>query len=299
MENDEALRQWNSAAPGWVKWEPVHNRMLAAATQELLDRAGVAKGGRVIDIATGAGDQALAAARRVGPAGYVLATDISPAMLEFVAEQAQSARLANIVTHACAADDLPRDHAPFDSAICRLGLMLMHNPAAVVAAVRDMLRPGGYVSGLVMSSPSANPFYVAVPSILRRHANKPAPASGPGFFALADPAILTGLFAGAGLTDVTITTSDAIYTLPSIDDALVMISGSLWRGPRYHRRPAPIHSGRRLGRGPHRPRSVDDARRFRRADPVPHRQWPETTLILGMVGSPLNRRRYVTTGTSR
>jgi len=74
MENDEALRQWSSAAPGWVKWEPVHNRMLAEATQERLDRAGVSGGGRVIDIATGAGDQALAAARRVGPAGYVFAT---------------------------------------------------------------------------------------------------------------------------------------------------------------------------------------------------------------------------------
>lgn len=223
MENDEALRQWNSTAPGWLKWEPVHNRMLAAATQELLDQAGVAEGGRVIDIATGAGDQALAAARRVGPAGYVLATDISPVMLEFVAEQARAADLAHIMTHACAADDLPRDHAPFDSAICRLGLMLMPNPAAVVAAVRDVLRPGGRLSGLVMASPSANPFYVALPSILRRHANKPAPASGPGFFALADRAVLTGLFTGAGLTDVTITTFDAAYTLPSIDDVLAMI----------------------------------------------------------------------------
>lgn len=67
MDNDEARRQWNSATPGWVKWEPVHNRMLAAATQVLLDLAGVAEGSRVIDIATGAGDQALAAARRVGP----------------------------------------------------------------------------------------------------------------------------------------------------------------------------------------------------------------------------------------
>ena len=81
MENDEARRQWNSATPGWVKWEPVHNRMLAAATRALLDRAGVAEGGRVIDIAAGAGDQALAAARWVGPEGFVLATDISPAML--------------------------------------------------------------------------------------------------------------------------------------------------------------------------------------------------------------------------
>jgi len=223
MENDEALQQWNSAAPGWVKWEPVHNRMLAAATELLLDRAGVAEGGRVIDIATGGGDQALAAARRVGPEGYVLATDISPAMLEFVAQQARAADLANIATHDCAAENLPRDRAPFDSAICRLGLMLLPDPAAAVAAVRDVLRPGGRLSGLVMSSPAANPFYFAVPSILRRHANKPAPASGPGFFALADPKVLTVLFTGAGLTDVTITTLDATYALPSIDDAMVMI----------------------------------------------------------------------------
>ena len=101
--------------------------------------------------------------------------------------------------------------------------MLLPDPAAAVAAVRDVLRPGGRLSGLVMSSPAANPFYVALPSILRRHANKPAPASGPGFFALADPEVLTGLFTGAGLTDVTIATLDATYALPSIDDAMLMI----------------------------------------------------------------------------
>jgi len=223
MDNNAALRQWNSIAPGWAKWEPVHNRMLAAETRELLDRAGVAEGARVIDIATGAGNQALMAARRVGPAGHVLATDIAQAMLEFVAEQARAVGIANIATFACAADDLPRDQPPFDSAICRLGLMLMPNPAAVVAAVRHVLRPGGRFSSLVMSSPVANPFFAGVPSVLRRHANKPAPASGPGFFSLADPAVLTELFTGAGLTDVTITTSDAVFTLPSVDDALAMI----------------------------------------------------------------------------
>jgi SAM-dependent methyltransferase len=223
MENAEVFRQWDGVAPGWIKWEHVSNRMLAAATEVLLDRAGVAAGGRVLDIATGAGDQARAAARRVGPAGFVLATDISPTMLEFVAEQARVADLANIAIHACAAENLPRDHAPFDSAICRCGLMLLPDPVAAVAAVRDVLRPGGRLGGLVMSSPAANPFYVAVPSILRRHANKPAPTSGPGFLALADPELLTDLFAGAGLTDLTITTLDAICGLPSIDDTLVMI----------------------------------------------------------------------------
>ena len=32
MENAEAFRQWDGVAPGWIKWEHVSNRMLAAAT---------------------------------------------------------------------------------------------------------------------------------------------------------------------------------------------------------------------------------------------------------------------------
>lgn len=223
MENEEALRQWNSAAPGWVKWEPVHNEMLAAVTEVMLDRAGVTEGNRVIDIACGAGDQALAAARRAGPAGYVLATDISSSMLDFVAAQAQAAGLGTIATHACAAENLPGDQAPFDSAICRLGLMLLPNPRAAVASVRDVLRPGGRFSGLVMAPPEGNPFYVEVPAIVRRHAGKPAPASGPGFFALADRAVLIALFEDAGFTDVAVTTLDTSYNLPSVADAVLMI----------------------------------------------------------------------------
>jgi SAM-dependent methyltransferase len=223
MENDEAARQWNSAAPGWVKWEPVHNRMLAAATDILLDRAGVTERSRVIDIASGAGDQALAAARRAGPSGYVLATDISPAMLEFVAAEATAAGLKNLQTYSCPAENLPAKQPPFDSAICRLGLMLLPDPAAAVAAVREVLRPGGRLSGLVMAPPDGNPLYAEVPAILRRHAGKPAPASGPGFFALADEAVLRDLFENGGFTDVSVTTIDTSYELPSVADALLMI----------------------------------------------------------------------------
>jgi ubiquinone/menaquinone biosynthesis C-methylase UbiE len=42
----------------------------------MLDMAGVGAGARVLDVAAGAGGQTLAAARRVGPSGSVLATDI-------------------------------------------------------------------------------------------------------------------------------------------------------------------------------------------------------------------------------
>lgn len=56
MENDEAPRQWDHAAPGRARWEPVLAKWLAQPTKVMLDHAGVVIGSRVIDIACGVGD---------------------------------------------------------------------------------------------------------------------------------------------------------------------------------------------------------------------------------------------------
>jgi ubiquinone/menaquinone biosynthesis C-methylase UbiE len=51
----------------------------------MLDQARIGPGARVLDLAAGAGGQSIAAAKRVGPRGSVLATDISPAILDYAA----------------------------------------------------------------------------------------------------------------------------------------------------------------------------------------------------------------------
>jgi ubiquinone/menaquinone biosynthesis C-methylase UbiE len=56
------------------------------ATELMLDLAEVRTGSRVLDVAAGTGDQTLIAAQRVGPTGYVLATDISGSMLKLAAD---------------------------------------------------------------------------------------------------------------------------------------------------------------------------------------------------------------------
>src|SRR4029453_18257809 len=67
--------QWQAAAPAWHRWGPFIGEWLDDATEAMLDLAHVGAGRRVIDIAAGSGEQSLRAARRVGPGGYVLATD--------------------------------------------------------------------------------------------------------------------------------------------------------------------------------------------------------------------------------
>src|SRR5690242_15047187 len=80
--------QWDSAAEAWHRWGPTLESWLGDATETMLDLAGVAAGSRVLDVAAGAGGQTVVAARRAGPNGAVLATDISPEILRYVESEA-------------------------------------------------------------------------------------------------------------------------------------------------------------------------------------------------------------------
>ena len=73
--------QWDQSAAGWDRHTPAIAAWLTDATEAMFDMAGIVAGSRVLDVAAGAGDQTLGIARRVGPRGFVLATDLSPAIL--------------------------------------------------------------------------------------------------------------------------------------------------------------------------------------------------------------------------
>lgn len=225
MERNEARDQWDSAAAGWAKWEPLFTRMLGEATGAMLDAARIGAGDRVLDIACGSGDQAFAAAQRVGPAGHVLATDISPRMIELVQERSRLLELGNVHAAVESADELGSvADDSFDAAICRLGLMLMPSPAAVVRRVGGVLKPGGRFAALVFASPAANPSFREPLAILRRFAAvEETTAGGPGLFALSDADALHALFSDNGFADVELSTVDAQLQFNSASDALHML----------------------------------------------------------------------------
>ena len=74
--------QWDASARSWNDHTPRIRAWLRSGTDAMLDMAGVRLGARVLDVAAGAGDQTLDIAERAGPQGRVLATDLSPAILE-------------------------------------------------------------------------------------------------------------------------------------------------------------------------------------------------------------------------
>lgn len=95
----ETIRQqWDSAAGAWDACGPALEEWLGPATEAMLDLAHVAEGSRVLDVAAGAGGQSVSAARRAGPRGRVLATDISAGILGYADRRFAAAGLGNAET---------------------------------------------------------------------------------------------------------------------------------------------------------------------------------------------------------
>ncbi len=215
---------WEAAAPGWASWEDAFSAGLEEVTGKLLDMAAIEGGQRVLDVACGAGAQTIQAAKRVGPEGVVVASDISGTMLEHVRQNAAKAGLANIQTVESAAEELGEIQPPFDAAISRLGLMLFPNPASAVRAIGNVLKPGGRFAALVFTTPANNPFTSQPMRILLQHAGKDPPGAGqPGIFALGGEGVLKKLLSEAGLSDVRTEIARAPINLPTASDALQMM----------------------------------------------------------------------------
>jgi len=220
----ELRNTWELAAPGWAKWEHVFSAALSGATDALIDMAGVRPGMRILDLACGAGSQTIQAARRVGPNGKVVASDISGAMLEHVRRNAAREGLENIETLECAADELDKTQAPFDASMCRAGLMLFPSPSEALEAVRLVLKPRARFAALVFTTPANNPFLAQPMEVLLRHARKSRPAPGrPGLFALGASGALECLMRDSGFVDVEINTVRVQLALANASDALQMI----------------------------------------------------------------------------
>lgn len=215
-------QQWEDAADAWHRWGPTLETWLATSTDLMLDQAGVHAGASVLDVAAGAGGQSLAAARRAGTHGRVLATDISPTILTYAAKQAAEAGLTNLETAEADGEDLGvLADGSFDAAISRLGLIYLPDQARALRGLHTALRPGGRASAIVYSTPDRNGFFSLPVSVIRRRAGLPAPGPGlPGPFSLGAPGALARMLQEAGFSDVTVEAVDAPLLLPSAADCL-------------------------------------------------------------------------------
>lgn len=195
--------QWQSAAEAWYRWSPTLNQWLGKATDRMLEMAGISSGHRVLDIAAGAGEQSIVTAKKVGPSGYILATDISANILEYAKQMAQQAGVSNMETKVMDGENLTLEDGTFDAVISRVGLIYFPDQQRALKEMLRVLKPGGKIAAIVYSTPEKNKFFSVPVSIIRSRAKLPPPLPGqPGPFSLGAEGVIEKAFSQAGFKNV-------------------------------------------------------------------------------------------------
>ncbi len=179
----------------------------------LVRAARLAPGQRVLDIATGTGLVAEAAAAAVGPTGSVVAADIAPAMLGQAKERLGALPNASVAVEDGQALSFP--DRSFGAVICGLGLMFFPDPARGLAEFRRVLRPGGRVA--VSVNTTADRSYNTRIALAAARFAPALRAAAERVFSLADGARLRSLMEAAGFAEVETSTETRRFVCPSFD----------------------------------------------------------------------------------
>jgi ubiquinone/menaquinone biosynthesis C-methylase UbiE len=212
-------QMWNNAAAGWQDWWETIERGAQKVSEKIVQLAEIKPGDKVLDIATGIGEPAVTAAKRVKPNGKVVAIDISRQMLAIAKTRAASLGLDAIMEFREGDGeklDFPDQTTKFDAILSRWGLMFFPNLSEVLIKIRQMLVTNGRLSAAVWSAPSKVPWLDLAFASVRKQINAPAPPSGtPGPFALAEVEALKQSFSQAGFKDIKIDTFQITFEFDS------------------------------------------------------------------------------------
>lgn len=209
MEAD-AFRAFERA--GWESIpEQYHQAFSELTTQSvapLLDAARVRAGMRVLDVASGPGYVAAAAAKR---GARVVAVDFSGAMVA----QARR-RYPQIEFQEGDAEALRFPDASFDAVVMNYGLLHLARPEAALAEACRVLRSGAGFAFAVWAPPERTAGFGVVLRAIRKHGNLQVPVpEGPPFFRFGDPAECARSLRSAGFVDPSVATVSQLWRVAS------------------------------------------------------------------------------------
>lgn len=201
MSEDTGFQFTDDAVPRAYE-EVLVSRLFEPWALLLLDECNLRPNTIVLDVATGPGTVARLAAKRIGPSGRVVATDISRPMLDVANSKPSLPDSAPITYIESPAAPLGVESAAFDFVVCQQGLQFFPDRLAALSEMRRALKPGGgQLAIATWSHIKDNAFYAALHAALRESVPGDladrllAPFSGP------DVKVLRNTVEAAGFQD--------------------------------------------------------------------------------------------------
>lgn len=176
----------------------------------LLDAASIRAGTRVLDVSTGAGYVADAAAKR---GASVVGIDFSSAQIALA-----KTRYPGVEFQQGDAEVLRFGDGSFDAVVMNLGILHLAHPDAALKEAFRVLRRGGRFAFTAWAAPEESPAFAIVLGATKAHANVSAPLPpGPNIFQFSDPEECRQSLLTAGFASPTVTKVPLLWRLPSSD----------------------------------------------------------------------------------
>jgi ubiquinone/menaquinone biosynthesis C-methylase UbiE len=188
----------------------------------LVERAGLAPGMRVLDVACGRGAVLFPAAQAVGANGSVLGIDLSVGMVAAISTEITARGLSNASVQVMDAEQLAFPDATFDAVTCAFSLFFMAQDIAL-AGFRRVLRPGGRLALSTWAPASESPEEMArwswYEDLLRHYlsASPSAPISA-GTAQMQTPEHLVARLIQTGFEQVEVQRDTATFAYTSPED---------------------------------------------------------------------------------
>jgi ubiquinone/menaquinone biosynthesis C-methylase UbiE len=186
-------------------------RITRQSITALLDAAGVHHGTRVLDVATGPGYVAGAAAARGAEACGI---DFSAVQVSMGRQ-----RYPGVQFEQSDADALPFPVASFDAVVSAFGMPHFPDPEAVVREAYRVLKPGGRFAFTVWDAPDKVVGFGAIYDAIRAHGTLDVGLPvGPNFFLFSDPAQSQRVLQAAGFSSPSIISVPQVWSVAAPEE---------------------------------------------------------------------------------
>lgn len=173
-----AIKRRQAATWDSADYAAVATRIVPMA-ERLIEAADIPAGSTVLDVATGSGNAALAAARA---GGEVTGVDFAPGLLHRARVRAEAEGLPITLVEADA-EAMPFEDASFDAVVSAVGVMFTPDQPRAAAELLRVCRPGGTIA-LANWTPTG--FVGAMLRTIGRHVPPPAGVPSPALWGTED-----------------------------------------------------------------------------------------------------------------